>query len=59
MIKVFVGDKPIVLTTKEEDGEDFKSYPLKGISLRSVIKELANIMNEQTSIFFITKSPSV
>lgn len=41
MIQVFVGDKPIVLTTSEEAGKHFKSYPLKGINIRKVIKELS------------------
>ena len=41
MIKVFVGDKPIVLTTTVEEGEQFKSYPLKGVNIRKVIKELS------------------
>ena len=41
MIKVFVNDKPIILTTVAEEGEHFKNYPLKGISLRKVIKELS------------------
>lgn len=40
MIQVFVGDKPIVLTTVEEEGEYFKTYPLKGINILKVIKEL-------------------
>ena len=51
MIKVFVGDKPIVLTTKDESGEDFKSYPLKGVSLRSVIKELNKTNLKEIRLF--------
>lgn len=41
MIQVFVGDKPIILTTSEETGEHFKSYPLKGINIVKVIRELS------------------
>ncbi|HPF96949.1 MAG: NUDIX domain-containing protein [Flavobacteriaceae bacterium] len=41
MIKVFVNDKPIVLTTIAENRDDVKSYPLKGVSVRKVIRELS------------------
>lgn len=40
MYKVFVNDKPIVLTTIEESGTDFKNFDLKGVKLNKVIKEL-------------------
>lgn len=40
MIKIFVGDKPIVLTTKIEKETDFKNYLLKSVNLAKVIKEL-------------------
>ena len=40
MYKVFVNDKPIVLTTVEEPETNFKNYNLKGIEMHRVIREL-------------------
>ncbi|AUP80439.1 NUDIX hydrolase [Flavivirga eckloniae] len=40
MYKVFVGDKPIILTTKVEQEIDFKNYLLDTVNIGKVIKEL-------------------
>lgn len=40
MYKVFVNDKPIILTTVEEPETYFKNFDLKTVKLRKVIKEL-------------------
>ena len=40
MYKVFVNDKPIILTDKVEEEIGFKNYLLKTVSLGKVIKEL-------------------
>ena len=40
MYKVFVNDKPIVLTTVEEPETYFKNYKLKGVKLSQVIRQL-------------------
>lgn len=40
MYKVFVNDKPIILTTDVEKESNFKNYLLKSVDLRKVIKEL-------------------
>jgi len=40
MYKVFVGDKPIILTTKVEPETDFKNYLLKDVKLSKVIRAL-------------------
>ncbi|MBJ6368120.1 NUDIX hydrolase [Snuella sedimenti] len=40
MYKVFVGDKPIVLTTKVEKESNFKNYLLNTVNIGKVIKEL-------------------
>ena len=40
MHKVFVGDKPIILTTKVERETNFKNYLLHSVSIGKVIKEL-------------------
>lgn len=42
MYKVFVNDKPIVLTTVEEPETYFKNFNLKGVKLNKVIKELVS-----------------
>ncbi|WP_370476891.1 NUDIX hydrolase [Tamlana flava] len=42
MYKVFVGDKPIVLTTEVEKETNFKNYLLKTVNLRRVIRKLNN-----------------
>ena len=40
MYKVFVNDKPIVLTTKVEQEDGFKNYLLSTVNIGKVIKEL-------------------
>ncbi|EGV44665.1 NUDIX domain-containing protein [Bizionia argentinensis JUB59] len=40
MYKVFVNDKPIILTTEVEKEASFKNYLLKSVSIAKVIKEL-------------------
>ena len=40
MYKVFVGDKPIILTTEVEKETNFKNYLLKTVLIGKVIKEL-------------------
>ncbi len=42
MYKVFVNDKPIVLTTLKEDETYFKNYKLKKVNLSKVIRKLNN-----------------
>lgn len=42
MYKVFVGDKPIILTTLVEEENNFKNYLLKKVDINKVIKKLAN-----------------
>lgn len=40
MHKIFVGDKPIILTTKVEQETNFKNYLLDTVSIGKVIREL-------------------
>ena len=40
MYKVFVGDKPIILTTLVEQETNFKNYLLNTVNIRKVIREL-------------------
>ncbi|WP_104734554.1 NUDIX hydrolase [Hanstruepera ponticola] len=40
MYKVFVNDKPIILTTEVEKESGFKNYLLKSVNISKVIKEL-------------------
>tara|TARA_R110002012_G_scaffold17930_5_gene66721 strand:+ start:28868 stop:29506 length:639 start_codon:yes stop_codon:yes gene_type:complete len=40
MYKVFVNDKPIILTTEVEKESSFKNYLLKSVAISKVIKEL-------------------
>ena len=40
MYKIFVGDKPIILTTKVEQEINFKNYLLDTVNVGKVIKEL-------------------
>ncbi|APY09959.1 NUDIX hydrolase [Seonamhaeicola sp. S2-3] len=42
MHKIFVGDKPIILTTKVEQETNFKNYLLDTVNIGKVIKELKN-----------------
>ncbi|TBN05566.1 NUDIX domain-containing protein [Hyunsoonleella flava] len=40
MHKIFVGDKPIILSTKPKDKKGVKNYDLKKVVLRNVIRKL-------------------
>ena len=40
MYTIYVGDKPIILTTKVEKETDFKSFLLKSVNIGKVIKML-------------------
>lgn len=42
MYTIYVGDKPIILTTKVEKETDFKSYLLNSVNIGKVIKTLNN-----------------
>lgn len=42
MLKIFVGDKPIILTTLVEPEIDHKNYLLNSVNIGKVIKELQN-----------------
>ncbi len=42
MFEIFVGDKPIILTTLVEPEIDFKNYLLKTVNIGKTIKELEN-----------------
>jgi 8-oxo-dGTP pyrophosphatase MutT (NUDIX family) len=42
MYTIYVGDKPIILTTKVEKETDFKSFLLKSVNIGKVIKILNN-----------------
>jgi 8-oxo-dGTP pyrophosphatase MutT (NUDIX family) len=48
MYKIFVGDKPIILTTIVEQETNFKNYKLKTVDIEKVIKKL-----QQKDIQFI------
>lgn len=55
MYTIFVGDKPIVLTTKVEQETDFKSYLLKSVNIGKVIKTLAN--KDLKAVHLVGKNP--
>ena len=40
MYKIFIGDKPIILTTKVEQETNFKNYLLNTVSIAKVIKDI-------------------
>ncbi|GGD26369.1 NUDIX hydrolase [Hyunsoonleella pacifica] len=42
MYKIFVGDKPIILSTKPNEKKGVKNYKLKRVILRNVIRKLNN-----------------
>ncbi|TYA84049.1 NUDIX hydrolase [Seonamhaeicola marinus] len=50
MYKVFVGDKPIVLTTKVEQETNFKNYLIDTVNIGKVIKELSNTKLEEVRL---------
>ncbi|MFI1771631.1 NUDIX hydrolase [Thalassobellus citreus] len=69
MYKVFVGDKPIVLTTMVEQETNFKNYLLDTVNIGKVIKELNNTSLEEVRLIhknedkllkkFLKKLPNV
>ena len=40
MYKVFVNDIPIILSTKEDYGEKYTSFPIKEVKLKRIIKKI-------------------
>ncbi|MFI1745478.1 NUDIX hydrolase [Thalassobellus sediminis] len=69
MYKVFVGNKPIVLTTVVEQETNFKNYLLDTVNIGKVIKELNNTSLEEVRLIhknedkllkkFLKKLPNV
>lgn len=69
MYKVFVGDKPIVLTTVVEEETNFKNYFLKTVDVDKVIKKLNTTKLQEVRIIhknaekilkkFLKKLPNV
>lgn len=69
MYKVFVNDKPIILTTKVSKETNFKNYLLKTVNLGKVIKELNSSSLEEVRLIgknedklikrFLKKLPNV
>ena len=55
MYKVFVGDKPIVLTTKVEKETNFKNYLLDTVNIGKVIRDLRN--SQLCEVRLIHKNP--
>ena len=55
MYTIFVGDKPIILTTKAEKESDFKSYLLKSVNIGKVIKMLTE--TDLKAVHLIGKNP--
>ncbi len=56
MYTIFVGDKPIMLTTKVEKETDFKSYLLKSVNIGKVIKTLNN--TDLGAVHLVGKNPN-
>ena len=52
MYKVFVGDKPIILTTKVEKETNFKNYLLDTVNIRKVIRELATTSLSEVRLIY-------
>ncbi|SFD16590.1 NUDIX hydrolase [Algibacter pectinivorans] len=55
MYKIFVGDKPIILTTVAEEETNFKNYLLKNVNMSKVIKKLNK--TELSEVRLIHKNP--
>jgi 8-oxo-dGTP pyrophosphatase MutT (NUDIX family) len=55
MYTIYVGDKPIILTTKVERETDFKSFLLKSVKIGKVIKTLNN--TDLQAVHLIGKNP--
>lgn len=56
MHKIFVGDKPIVLTTKVEQETNFKNYLLNTVSIGKILRELKT--QQINSVHLIDKNES-
>lgn len=54
MYQIFVGDKPIILTTKVEHETNFKNYLLSSCNISKVIKDLSK--KDNASVHLIGKS---
>ncbi len=55
MYTIYVGDKPIILTTKVEKEIGFKSYLLKTVNIGKVIKTLNN--TDLKAVHFVHNNP--
>ncbi|XMO87223.1 NUDIX domain-containing protein [Algibacter sp. AS12] len=55
MYKIFVGDKPIILTTVAEEETNFKNYLLKDVNMTKVIRKLNK--TELRGVRLIHKNP--
>ncbi|KFB00629.1 NUDIX hydrolase [Mangrovimonas yunxiaonensis] len=55
MYKVFVGDKPLVLTTKVEQETNFKNYLLKTVNISKAIKQLGKPNVEEVRLIHKNK----
>ncbi|MFC0604661.1 NUDIX hydrolase [Winogradskyella pulchriflava] len=55
MYTIYVGDKPIILTTETEKETDFKSYLLKSVNIGKVIKTLNS--TDLKAVHLIDKNP--
>ena len=56
MYKIFVGDKPIILTTKVKQETNFKNYLLDTVNIGKVIREIKQ-KKDIASIRLIDKNP--
>ncbi len=69
MYKIFVGDKPIILSTKPKDKKGIKNYDLKKIVLRDIVRKLNSSSLKEARLihknekkllkFFLKKAPNV
>jgi 8-oxo-dGTP pyrophosphatase MutT (NUDIX family) len=69
MHKIFVGDKPIILTTEPKEEMGVKNYKLKPVILRRVIRKLNNSATKEARLVhknekkllkkFLKKAPNV
>ena len=55
MYKIFVSDKPIILTTEIEKETNFKNYLLKTVKLGSVIRTLNRTSLEEARLIHKNK----
>ena len=56
MYTIYVGDKPIILTTKVEKETDFKSFLLKSVNIGKVIRTLNN--TDLKAVHLVHKNPN-